>query len=303
MHTHRRRSLLRGLLLASACAAAALTLPSSPPAEARGGAPAPVADPNAALGAQLFEQCIQWVAQGAGGIARTTDFQIQLMAEMELESTRHRGPMRLFWASPDKYRQELTTRGQTTTKILNGDFMWIVHPDRRVQRMHGTPEGARAVQQLKEDRDRMSDLAQFITLESLKGPGVQFLFAGEKRGSGSFAGDWLKVTRVAPGATTMHFWLAYDRDARGGYMAKWPGIVRIDGDVRQNMPTEDFILSSWAESPPNQPRRFRYPRAIEAYSRSPGQPPIRFLKADVQDIRINTGIPDGWFSPPVAGGR
>ena len=46
-----------------------------------------------------------------------------------------------------------------------------------------------------------------------------FEFVGEKTGSGSYRGNWVKITRRAPGATLMHLWLAYDKDARGGYTA------------------------------------------------------------------------------------
>jgi hypothetical protein len=275
-----------------------------PPAtgEAHGGAAVPQ-DPNRVLGSALFEQCIRWVARGHEGMTATRDFHIRVLAELELEGARHQGPMSLWWKAPDKYRVELTTGGRTTTKILNGPFLWIVHPDGHVQRMHGTSEGAAAIKQLGEDRDRMSDLARFITLRSLKGPGVAFTFEGEKHGNGLYAGNWLKVTRSAPGLGTMHFWLAYTKDAAGRYLASWPGIVRIDGDPRQRIPTEDYILRDWAQSPAGQPESYRYPRSIQALSLEPGQAPVRFLKARVQDIRINGGISDLKFRPPLPRGR
>ncbi|MDF1701927.1 MAG: hypothetical protein P1V36_12280 [Planctomycetota bacterium] len=316
--SHRNRTLLgstplRTLVRRSAgplLVAGLLALPCSlQSAEARGGPAAPKpATPasraaNAAMGAQIFDRCIQWVAAGQRGITRTTDFHIAVMAELDLDTARHRGPMRLWWKSPDKYRQELTTNKRTTTKILNGDFMWIVHPSARVQRMHGTSEGAGAIRQLKEDRERMADLAQFITLQSLKGPGVTFEFGGERTGSGSYAGTWLKLTRRAPGAAVMHFWIAFDKDAQGRYLPKYPGVVRIDGDARKKIPTEDFILGDWVSAPQGQPHTYRYPRGIEAYSRLAGQAPVRFLKATVTDIRINTGIQDTRFKPPLPSGR
>jgi hypothetical protein len=79
----------------------------------------------------------------------------------------------------------------------------------------------------------------------------------------------------------------------------WPGVVRIDGDKAKRIPTEDFILGSWADSPATRRPVFRYPRVIEAFSRSGTQPPVRFLKATVQDIQINTGMADGRFRPPL----
>jgi len=328
-----RRHSQRLALLVAACAVTALSFASPASLEARGGAgdpgappaggppaggppagSAPVANPpvanppvagpkpgnpNQVLGARLFDQCVRWVGRGTRGVGRTTDFYIGLTAELDLDTTRHRGPMRLWWKAPDKFRQALTTRGQTTTKILNNEFMWIVHPNQRVERIHGTPAGAGSVRQLKEDRERMADLAQFITLDSLRGPSVVFEFGGEKSGSGSYRGKWVKLTRRARGATLMHFWLAYEKDARGAYTATWPGIVRVEGDARKGIPTEDFILKGWMDSPPGQARQFRYPRDIEAFSISPGKPSVRFLKATVNTIRINAGMPDTLFSPPT----
>jgi outer membrane lipoprotein-sorting protein len=296
------RPLSRWLVLGLGTAVVVAVCAALPtPTEARGGAaaPRPKANPNQVLGTQLFDQCVQWVARGGEGVTRTTDFFIGLTAELELDTTRHRGPMRLWWKAPDKYRQALTTNGKSTTKILNNEFMWIIHPDNRVQRMHGTAEGAGAVRQLKDDRERMADLAQFITLRSLRGPGVTFDFNGEKTGSGSYAGKWVKITRRAPGATLMHFWLGYQKDARGAYLATYPGIIRVEGDARKNIPTEDFILKSWVDSPAGKGPAFRYPREIEAYSINPGKPSLRFLKASVNSIRINSGISDVQFKPPT----
>ena len=279
-----------------------LGAPALQHAEARGGnAVPPPVSANQRLGAQIFEQCVRWVAAGGRGITQTTDFHIGVTAELDLDSARHRGPMALWWKSPDKYRQELTTGQRTTTKILNGEFMWIVHPSARVQRMHGTSEGAGAIRQLKEDRARMADLAQFITLRSLQGPNVVFDFVGERTGSGSYAGRWLKITRRARGAATMHFWIAYTKDAQGAYVAQYPGVVRIDGDAARRIPTEDFILRDWVRSPQGQPQAYMYPRSIEAFSQVARERPVRFLKATVNSIRINAGIRDDLFKPPVSG--
>lgn len=304
-----------GLAVLIACA---LALPlaadgvdrATPPAEARGGEKAepgkrldPAKAANQRLGAAIFDQCVRWVAANTRGIAQTTDFHIGVLAELDLDTTRHRGPMRIWWKSPDKYRQELTTNGRTTTKILSGDFMWIVHPSARVQRMHGTSEGAGAIAQLKEDRSRMADLARFITLGSLRGNGVIFEFEGERKGSGSYAGQWLKIRRKARGAADMLFYIAYTKDAEGRYLAQYPGVVSIEGDPRRRIPTEDFILRDWVRSPAGQPHTYMYPRSIEAYSRVPKQRPVRFLKATVESIQINTGLPAARFSPPTPKGR
>ena len=223
-----------------------------------------------------------------------------MIAELDLDATKHRGPMRLWWRTPDKYPPGADDqRTRTTTKILNGNFMWIVHPTGSVQRMHGTPEGARAIRQLKDDRMRMGDLAQFITLQSLKGAGVTFEYMGEKEGSGIFAGKRLKVTRRAPGATTMHFWLEYDRAQNGGFIAKAPAVVGIDGDPARNIPTEYFLMKQWSTSPAGQPHKYRYPKVITAYSQTGRQRPVRFLHATVNDIKINAGTPVSYYKPPA----
>ena len=298
----RDRRTLGGITVAIVVALGCL-LARLPAGEARGGAGAPPpshpnpSDPNQVLGAQLFDQCVHWVARGGPGLAATTDFHVAVIAGFERDAAR---PMRLWWKSPDKYREELVTEGRTTTKLLDGASLWILHPEGRVQRMHGTSEGAAAIAQLREDRQRMADLARFITLGSLRGPGVTFTFAGEKEGSGAYAGTWLEVTRAAPGVGAMHFWLAYSRSATGSYLATWPGIVRIDGDERTRLPTEDYVLRGWVDG---RPGAYRYPREIEAFARYPGAPPARFLKATVQDLRINAGIPDASFRPPVPAAR
>lgn len=268
------------------------------PAEARGGAPAqpaPVAHPN--LGAQLFDQCIQWVSMNGRGITQTSDFYIDLIAELDLDTSSHKGPMRIWWQAPDKYRQELTDSRRTTTKILNGDRMWIVQPNGRAHRMHGTANGAGAIRQLKDDRERLGDLAQFMTLQSLKGPGVRFTFVGQTVGNGTYKGNWLKVTRTATGGATIHFWLAYTKDQRGQYRATWPGVVRIDGDPARKLPTEDYILRNWVAPRAGAPRPFRYPTRIEAYSIERGRS-LRFLLATVRDIKMNSGIDASRFMPP-----
>ncbi|MCA9317061.1 MAG: hypothetical protein H6806_12145 [Planctomycetes bacterium] len=299
--------------LAAAASAVAFTVLATalcfaPPraAEARGGemappppAGAPVASPD--MGLTLFDQCVRWVSMGGQGIQQTTDFYINIIAELDLDTMTHRGPMRLWWQAPDRFRQELTVSRNVTTKILNGDRLWIVDPRGRAQRMHGTAGGVSAIRQLKEDRDRLGDLAQFLTLRSLMGDGAQFFFEGEKEGNGSYAGRWLKLRRVAPGAAEMHFWLAFQRGADGGYQATWPGIVRILGDPSRNLPTEDYILRSWKDPQRGAGQSFRYPEQIDAYSLLPGRAPLRFLRATVRDIKINVGIDPARFLPP--GGR
>jgi len=321
IRTHRARRLIAHppTVRRVACVAlvgAVLTLTSGGVCYARGagGTDRPVANPNHVLGAKLFDQCIRWVAKGSSGVGKARDFYVKLDAELELESTRHKGPMRIWWKGNDKYRQELTTSGRTTTKILNINrtlkppmsYMWIIQPTGRVRRMHGTPEGARAIAQLRDDATRLGDLAQFITLEELKGPRVIFEYEGTTRGTGTFSskaspsGLWAKVVRKMPGNANIRFWMAFSKDAAGNMTAMWPGVVKVDGSAKEKYPDEYYILKQWRDSPPERPRAMRYPRKIEAYSTMPGsgQQPAPFLKADVLDIKINMGIDASLFMPP-----
>ena len=292
----------RPLALAALVTLLCTSLAAPPTAEARSGSAAPPAAVNPAMGEMLFDQCVQWVSMNGQGIVQTNDFYIDLLAELDLDTSTHRGPMRIWWQAPDKYRQELTANRRTTTKILNGDRMWIVQPTGQSQRMHGTAAGVGAIRQLKDDRERLGDLAQFMTLRGLKGPGVRFTFVGPTRGSGTYAGNWLKITRHAQGGARIHFWLAHTRNAQGQYRATYPGIVRIDGDPARNLPTEDYILKNWVAPRASSPRALRYPSVIEAYSIQRGRAPLRFLRATVRDIKINSGIDASRFRPPMRSG-
>jgi len=258
------------------------------------GAPPVQKDPSLVWGAKFFDDAIRYVARGRAAMPQVSDFYAKLDAKIELDASRQEGQMRLWFKAPGMYRQEIATNGGTTTKILNGEQGWIKTPQGRVDALAFTPEGQRTIKQLKDDRDRIGDLASFLTLQALKGPGVTFKFDGYKRGSGTHAGNWIKITRLAPGKTNIVFWLAYERTGENSVRATWPGIVRVEGDPARNYPTEDYILKEW-DSPLSQTSRdFRYPRRIEAYSilkNAQGQTvPTRFLFAIVEDIKINAGI-------------
>jgi len=294
--------MLGGLLLAS------LVLVAPGPAEARGGAAAqpparPVARPDPRLGPTYFDQAIRWVNDGKPGIHKVSDFYADLAnVKFNIEGNKHEGYMRLWLKTPKKYRVELRPgkiKTRLTTKILDDNKMWIIHPDNRLERMHGRPGGAAAIRQLTNDRKRLMDLARFLTLEGLKGPGVQLLNEGPVTGSGTFAGNWVRVRRRIANGADITFYLAYTRDARDptgrAIIATSPGIVKVHGDPRRNEPTEYYILKDWKRGP-----QFRFPGRIEAYTEArPGARPQRFLLAFPTDIRINTRLPDSTFAPPV----
>ncbi|MFM8980299.1 MAG: hypothetical protein ACKOSS_07550 [Planctomycetia bacterium] len=267
-------------------------------------APQPPMDAAAgqAYAQRLFDEAVRWVAKGQPGLAKVTDFTVSLDARYVVEATRHEGPMRLWLQLPDLYRQEMTMSNVTTTKIMNRGMLYVREGNDAFRNMNRTADGAGALKQAQEDMIRLEDLTKFLTLEGLKGPGVTFEFDGQRKPSGSYArkdGDqtWLKIVRKAPGKPNISFWLAHEADAQGVAHATYPGVVRVDGDPAQGVPTEDFILQDWADSPPNQPRAYRYPRKIVAFQIQPGKEPLNFLTAVVEDLKINTGIDATRFEP------
>ena len=301
----RRPSPVRLAAIGALFALAVLALTPAPALFAEGGpAGQPGAQQSYALGAKYFDDAIRYVAQGRAGIPEVRDFYAKLDAKLDLDNAKHEGQMRVWFQQPELYRQELTTNNATTTKILNGGMGWIRTPNGVVQDLFKSAEGRRTMTQLKDDRQRLKDLTQFLTLQTLKGPGVQFRYEGPRQGDGTYAGNWLKIVRIAPGKTNITFWLAYQRDeATNETVATYPGIVRVDGDAAGQFPTEDYILKDWSGTDAN--RAFRYPRRIEAYSllrNSAGQTvPTRFLWAMVEDIKINSGIDPTRFARPGGG--
>lgn len=297
------------LLAASIGLAAVLLVLPARDASARGGAagggagaqPAKV-DPS--HGPIYFDQAIRFVADGKQGIHNLTDFFADLHdVRFAVGANRHDGHMRLWLKTPDKYRFEIRQKknplagGQRiTTKILDGGQMWIQHPDGRTQRMHGAGGSAQAaITQMQEDRRRLLDLARFLTLDGLKGPGVEFINEGFTTGSGTFAGTWVRIRRKIQGGADVVFYLHHIPDPRDPRRrrATYPGIVKVEGDPRTNEPTEYYLLKNWRRGP-----QFRYPGEIQAFSQArPNTPMNLFLQAYPADVRINTGLQSSLFAP------
>jgi hypothetical protein len=280
----------------------AILFAAAVPAGARGGgaAPAPPArHPDFANGARFFDQAAQYVSAGQPIVHQVRNFYADLAeAQIKIEGNQQEGFLRLWFDQQGRYRFEIRPErrmAQTTTKILNGDKMWVIGPDAQVSTVHGTADGPRAIAQLKQDRGRLEDLARFLTLSSLKGEGVQFDYEGVTQGSGTFAGDWLKVNRVVGQVAQVVFFFGYEKDAEGRPLrATYPGVVTVVGDAAEKEPTEYYLLKDWKDGP-----YFRYPARIEAYSQDvPGAPLKRFLLAWPQDIRINADIPAALFEAP-----
>ncbi len=308
----RRISLLAAALGATTLLGALVCFPGV--AGARGGAApaqpgkraAPV-DPS--HGPIYFDHAVRYVNDGKRGIHALTDFFADLHdVTFNVGRNRHEGHMRLWLKTPDKYRFEIRQKknvrapGQRiTTKMLDGEKMWILHPDGQEQRLHGTSTGAGAIRQMKADRRRLMDLARFLTLDGLKGPGVTFLNEGPTQGSGTFAGNWFRIRRKIKGGADVVFYLAHEADPRDPRRrrATYPGIVKIEGNVRLNEPTEYYLLKQWRRGP-----QFRYPTEIQAFSQmGPTGKMNSFLHAYPADVRINVGLQSTLFAPPVAAKR
>lgn len=294
------RSLIRVRVALILVLGAAFVTAGTVPVHARGGNAAPPRQgPDFANGARFFDQAVHYVSAGQPVVHQVRNFYADLAeAQIKIEGNQQEGFLRLWFDQQERYRFEIRPErrmAQTTTKILNGEKMWVIGPDAQVSTVHGTADAGRAIAQLKQDRQRLEDLARFLTLSSLKGEGIQFDYEGVTQGSGTFAGDWLKVNRVVGQVAQVVFFFAYEKDAQGRPVrATYPGVVTVVGDETKDEPTEYYLLKEWKDGP-----YFRYPARIEAYSQDArGAPLKRFLLAWPQDIRINADIPPVLFEAP-----
>ena len=310
------RRTVRMLVFGGILAAVALGLLSLREAAARGdGPPAPPAgagpaqSPAVVRGTRFFDQAINWINAGRPGIGKVNSFFANLESvKFDVRDSHQEGYLRIWFGAPDKFRQEWRQRRELsaatprTTKILNGNRMWIMQATQNgvsVKRMHGTPGGARAIPQLKDDRKRLYDLAKFLTLRGLKGAGTSFEDMGPVTPKGPFAGNWWKVKRTLRGGAQMMFYFAYQADAQGkAQSVSYPGVVVVMGDARNREPTEAYVLKNWKNGP-----QFRFPGQIEAYmleNWKTGAQWKRFLLAYPKDILMNPILDEAkTFLPPA----
>lgn len=265
-------------------------------------------NPTHVWGARLFDQAISWVNDGKPGVNKTDSFYADLHdVQLEVDDSHQEGYLRLWFQAPDKFRQEwrqtrqLTAQTPITTKILRGERMWVVSANGVPRRIHGTAEGAKAVKQLQRDRDRLADIAKFMTIEGLKGPSVTFEYMGPKSGTGTFGGDWVKIVRTFPGGAEMEFFFAYEVAEVNGQKrvskATYPGVVVVKGDAARRERTEAYVLSNWKKGV-----QFKYPGKIEAFHRRDwvaNDQYRRFLLAFPMDIRVNPRILPARFDDPT----
>ena len=300
---------LYACLLAATVATGAISLVCVPHAEA---APPPskagmqARKPDFTTGARIFKEAVAYLRGSTQTIHQIKNFYAELdRVKLDWEGGKHAGFMRVWFAMPDKYRFEIRpgpSPANRTTKILNGERGWIMDPNGRISQLQGTADGVRAIAQLRRDRDRMKELSQFLTLETLSGPGVKFDYEGKTVGGGHFAGKWLKVNRIVGNVARLVFWFAYEEMPNGSVKrATYPGVVTIVGDPTKREPTEWYVLQNWKAKPGG---RFRYPTKIQAFTvATQGAQPERFLLAFPRDIRINAAMTEREFTPPRPRGR
>ena len=273
--------------------------PASPPPV---GAPAVPLEDSLQRGARHFDQAIAWVSRG-GSLGRTRDFYAALDSKWDLEN-HNEGSQKVWFQTPGRMRLENRFLAGSEVKVLDGEkaWTWDAGDERRVRRLHGTPDAEADLKQLKEDFQRLQDLTDFVTLEGLKGPGVVFEFQGQVHGSKVYEGDWLKIARRSPDGRKITFWLAYEAGPGGQPRATWPGVVRVEGDAAAGLQTEDWILRNW-DAPSPTPRPFRWPTNVQAWRFAANESSAngsKFLTAVLNDVQINQGVDGTRFAPPAA---
>ena len=252
-------------------------------------APKPQAEVD---GERLFKQAVAYVANGQPPVQRVQSCYANLEdVKWDMDGSHTEGALRLWIDEPDKYRFERRTRPgarDVTTKLLVGSRMWVMQPNGRKKRMHGTPAGVAAIRQARKDRDQLARIARFLALGSLMGPKVKLVFGGAKTGPGIRQGKWLQIDRHAPDGSVMVFFFAYE--AKSGQVTRvlHPGIISVPG--RDGIPTEHYILDRWTSGAGAKSLR---PARIRAFKEAAGGPK-RFLLAHVRDLRINPPM-DGVF--------
>jgi hypothetical protein len=276
----------------------------TPPAPGQAPAPTPQSpraplEPDDELARRLFEDACRWIARGQPPVQRVRDITLHLDGKLDVVGMRHQGPIRQWLELPDLYRQELSTASSLITVVMNRGNLHVREDAGVFAHMNRSADGARAIRQVQDGIDRLSDLATLLTLEALKGPDVAFEWQGEKIPSGTFArpggGTWAKVVRKVQGRPDITFWLAHERDAEGKMRATYPGVVRLAGDPAQDIPTQDFLFQDWTDPPPDRPRAFRIPRKLLMFHPRADQQPVKVLSAVVTELEINTGIDPARF--------
>jgi hypothetical protein len=279
-------------------------------------APAPTAPPPSVasprpeedIGRRLFRESASWIARGASPGPVVKSFHLALDAKFDLEGTHSEGPMRLWLQTPNLYRQQMVMSGGRHTKVLNAEGLWTA--DHGSASVLTRTESEADLRQVRDDYERLGDLAMYMSLRGLEVRGVSFEFHGEKKPSGPFArggeATWLKVVLKRPSRPDISLWLAHESDADGVFHATYPGVVRVAGDPLNDVATEDYIFARWEDQPTDPPRAFRFPRTIRALHQRPGQAPYEFLRAAVTDIHVDTGIEPSVFTrstPWIAASR
>ena len=255
-------------------------------------------------GAAFFEDSARWVAGEGAVVERIETFHCRLDVKLEGRSSRLEGPVSLWYRAPGSFRLERESRAGTTTHILAGERGWLIHPDSHVEDLSASRAGRVEMADVRVTRDRFVDVLAAVTLLPMRQGSTGFSFAGYKRGSGTYAGNWIKLVRQPPGTRRVMCWLAYDRSDLDEVHTTWPGIVRVEDEGERGAWTEDLILKEWDSPLAERGAGRRFPRRIEAYAIDKSRDrtiPRRFLFAIVDDLQVNVPLEERLFEPPAEG--
>lgn len=260
------------------------------------------ADENLLYGARFFDDAVRYVWRGSDPIARLETLYLDHHVNADLGAVEVAGRQRLWLDLPKRMRTEVTLpEGVVTTRIVDGEAGWLIPPSGRVRNLAITPEGRDAIGDLQRAREEAAWLGRVLTLATLRGKGVTFRFVAYTKGTGTYEGNWIKVTRHAPAGPAYTFWLAWTRDAQNDVVATWPGIVRVEGGG-PGAAAVDYILRDWEDAGERPRRAHRFPRRIEAFARTRGESddraPVRTMFGILDDLEVNAEIPLSRFTPP-----
>lgn len=209
------------------------------------------------------------------------------------------------WLTPEKFEHELRTQrshdpAHTTLKELVGDGrLWVTSPGGRRRRMHGTTEGAAAIQQAKNDREHVRTLASMLALKGFKTEGATFEDLGiqELRGRGPV----LKVRCQRPQRLPVDFYFSFAPHADGSpRTAMFPVVIDVAGrparaaqanqPAREGVAREIYVFHKWSAGPRAEGR---FPQVLTCYTNDDGEGPANrvFLKAYPRAVVIDRPLP------------
>lgn len=256
------------------------------------------------LGLAYFEQAMKRV-----GLARGSARVEHAFADLE-SVTYDPGDQRVkdglylrVWLTPELFIHELRTErrhdpAHTTLKELEGDRrLWVTSPGSTRRRVHGTAEGAAAIQQAQRDREHVRTLASMLALKGFKTEGASFEDLGVHKLRGR--PPLLKVRCRRPGHLPVDLYFTFRPNATGqAEEALYPAIIdaagrpaqaaRGDQPAREGVAREVYVFGNWVAG-----EHGHFPRVLTCYTNDDGEGPAKrvFLKAYPRALVIDRPLP------------